>query len=406
MLSNLEDIHEGNRYRIKDWEKAAIFQCICSREEITRKKIAKKLNIRATAVSNVVQELIDDNLVLEGRARNPGKKGRPEIRLYPHFNRFQAIALHVVSRELKGFLINMGEEILAELTMPLAGSSGNSVLLQSMQKLISSLTSEKPASSELLGIGLSLPGTVSPKTKKWISAARWPNIRHLSLSSIEKSTGFKISLHRFLDAELEHMLLKNPRYREGGTLLLHWGYGIGSAYAHQGTVLKSTLGRFGEIGHSPVNTQDPKQCLCGSKGCLETEAALWALLPEIKKNFPLAPEDEFEFTDFIKHRNIKKLPVIKRALDYVAIELTKLHKIFYPDRIIISGPFTRDETIFRLLAQGFMSNIASYAKDSVSLEALSAGFPGGVFGSTYVFFHKALKDYLTARWSGKTSTAM
>jgi transcriptional regulator of PTS gene len=246
MLKNIQNIHESTRCRIKDFEKALIFQYIYEGNAVTRKQLAESLRLRPTTVSNVVQELVSDNLVFEGRDRYPGKKGRPEIRLQTNFNRFTAIAVHVVSRELKGVLVNLGYETLADSSLVVPGDGGNSVLYRSIDNLASSLSRENPSGAELTGISLSLPGTVNLRQKSWISAARWPSLNNLKLNRLERSSPADISLCRFLDAELEYLLSIESGYRQGGTLLFHWGYGIGSAFAINGKVMRSTLGRFGE----------------------------------------------------------------------------------------------------------------------------------------------------------------
>jgi predicted NBD/HSP70 family sugar kinase len=205
-----------------------------------------------------------------------------------------------------------------------------------------------------------------------------------------------LSLNRSLDPELEFLLFNNKEYRKGGTLLFHWGYGIGSAFAAEGKILKSSLGRFGELGHWKVRPDSLKQCSCGSMGCLETEAALWAILPEIREVYPDAPEDEPEFTNFLLNINIGNLEVIKKALGYVTVSLANLYKIFYPDRILLLGPFVKDSLIFNDLKSGLNTLIPEYARSSMELKVIS-GFQGAVSGSIYHLFRDALRPLLKTR---------
>ena len=398
MLSNIENIHRISKYRIKDREKASIFQYICSQPSATRKKTAANLKIRPTTVSKSVQELIQDSLVYEGEVKNPGRQGRPEICLYPNLDRYTAIAIYIVSLEIKGALINLGEDILAEKTITLTAGADNRVLTREISSLIHHLELKKPAGSEILGTGISLPGTVNLPTRTWISSSRWPLLRNLSFDSIEEKSGHKLSVHKFLDTELEFLLLKNPDYCQGGTILFHWGYGIGSAYSNLGRLLCSTLGRFGEIGHWKMDDPFPRKCTCGLTGCLETKAALWALLPEIRKSYPDTPEDENKFCAFFNESSIEQLPIMDKALESITLALTNLYKIFFPDRILIISPFTHCKSIFTRLKEGLLDNIPDYAHKTVSLVNLDNGFQGQIYGSTYSLFHNTLRDALIARW--------
>ena len=88
MLSDIASIHAGTRYRLKDREKARIYQEICLKPGLSRKSIAEIFKLRPTTVSLVVQELVHDRLVTEGSIRSPGKPGRPELTLLPNFDRW------------------------------------------------------------------------------------------------------------------------------------------------------------------------------------------------------------------------------------------------------------------------------------------------------------------------------
>ena len=398
MLSNVENIHRISKYRIKDQEKASIFHYICSQPSTTRKKIATALGIRPTTVSKSVQELITDTLVYEGEVKNPGKQGRPEICLYPNLDKYTAIAIYVVSKEIRAALINLGENILAEETMTISAGADNEILTREISSIIHHLDLKKPSGSEILGVGASLPGMVNLPTKTWIASSRWPLLRNLSFNAIEAEAGHKLSIYKFLDTELEFLLIRNPDYCKGGTLLFHWGYGIGSAYANTGRVLRSTLGIFGEIGHWKVHDPFPRKCTCGLTGCLETKAALWALLPEIREIYPGTPEDENEFRDFLKINRIEQLPVMENAIESIVLALANLCKVFFPDRILIISPFTSSKSILSRLEKGLLNNIHDFAHGTVSLVNLNEGFHGEIYGSTYSLFNNTLRNALIARW--------
>jgi predicted NBD/HSP70 family sugar kinase len=396
MLFSTETIHEGSRHRIKDMEKAKVFQSLCVSANNTRKMIADTLGLRPISVSKIIKELIEDGLVLEGNSIERNSKGRPEIQLDPDYWRFSAISIYVLSREIKGSLINLNEEIYESQSVIVPKEANNTYIIEEIRRIIQYLISKLPEKSELVGIGASLPGTVNTDKGTWISSARWPNLSSVNLAELISDFKVTISLYRSLDPELEFLLFKNKKYRQGGTLLFHWGYGIGSSFALNGEVLKSSLGRFGEVGHWLVEPGSTKRCNCGSFGCLETEAALWAILPEIRKIFPEAPEDEPEFTDFIRDIDIGKMEILKSSLGYLIMSLSNLYKAFYPDRILLLGPFTENISIQTELKKGLIALIPEYARSSMELDVIS-GFKGAISGSSYHLFRDALRPFLRTR---------
>ncbi|HUV08386.1 MAG TPA: ROK family protein [Spirochaetia bacterium] len=394
MISNIISNYERERYRIKDKEKALVFQEVCTIPDLTRKTIASKRGMRPTTVSMIVQELIDDGLIFEGRIKAPGKPGRPEFYLQPNYNRCSVIVIYIQARELIGLLINLGNQILVEKSLFVPGDTSKKTFIHYFLNLIKALREAVPQGSELLGVGISLTGTVDPTAKTWISSARWRKFRNLNFTELEKTLGLTIIPRRSLDTELEYLIEQNPSYRVGNIILFHWGYGIGSAYGHAGKVLGSTIGRFGEIGHLCICPSLGKQCQCGAYGCLETEAAMWSLLPEIRKRYPEVHEDEWELAELLKNQDALELPVIRKALEYVTTGLVNLYRLFYPDRILLIGPFTENKEIATKLAGSFKESIEDFARNRVVIEEIHDGFRGCVFGSTYPFIREKLRNLL------------
>ena len=118
MINLIDTIHDTTRYRIKDKEKSRVYHIVCQQPGVTRKGIINQLSMRPTSVSGFVAELIDQRLIHEGQLQNDGKKGRPEIELYANYDRFVVISLYVVSKQVKGVLLNINREILVENSVP------------------------------------------------------------------------------------------------------------------------------------------------------------------------------------------------------------------------------------------------------------------------------------------------
>ena len=77
MLIDIESVLEDGSYRIKDKEKARIFATVCQEGLTTRKRLVEILGMRPTTVSNSIQQLVEDRLVLEQDLINSGRQGRP-----------------------------------------------------------------------------------------------------------------------------------------------------------------------------------------------------------------------------------------------------------------------------------------------------------------------------------------
>lgn len=390
LLSSINTVHEGTLHRVKDREKAALFHAICTGRSLTRQLLSRRLGIRPSSVSEAVQELLDDGLVAE---RSPGirkQSGRPRLVLAPRPDRLQAISLYVDARKLKAVLLNMDEEPTAEESRTVPARAGNREIFSAIRELLERLPERMQRGSTLVGANLALVGTVNPRTRVWVRAARWPRLADLDLSTLEKQVGLRVMLRRTNDAELEYQLQSAPREFGQCALLLHWGFGIGSAVSFHGETLTSSLGRFGEIGHVRLDPESSARCLCGSRGCLETTAALWALLPALRRSLTTLPADEPGLAPLLAESRILALPQIRHALVSVRDALLVLYQIFHPDTVLLSGPFTENPAIFHRIADGFRRLLPSYASGAVSVLLVPAGMPGCRRGGANPLFRQAL----------------
>jgi predicted NBD/HSP70 family sugar kinase len=393
----IERVHEGSPHRIKDREKALLFREIFRGRSPTRKSMARVLHIRPSSVSQAVQELVDDGLVEETQAQIRRKSGRPHLILSPRADRFVAISLYTDSRELKGVLVNPSGGVLAEEVRIVRPEARNTEMFKAILDSLLGFPPRVPRGSELIGASLSLVGTVNEHTRTWVTAARWPGLRDLDLSELERRLGLPVILRRTNDTELVYVLECRPVYTKESVLLFHWGFGIGSAMSYRGTLLASSIGRFGEIGHTRIGPASEALCICGSKGCLETEAALWALLPRLRRRLGNLPEDEKELTLLLGSSRLLALPEVERALRAVQSALLTLYRIFSPDAIMLSGPFPENNGVFRRLAHDFNRALPSYARGAVTLSVIPGGLRGCRLGGANPLFHDAFRRALRRR---------
>lgn len=401
MLVPIETLFAGLTVRALDRDKARVFAAIGDMEAATRKRLAAHLGIRPTTVSGLVNELIEAGIISEQHPLAPSRQGRPEILLKVRPDRFLVLMIHVVSHDIRCALVDMEGTIVRERVAGFdRAEASNDELIAEMATLVDRLADEAPAGSTILGIGVAVPGIIDPAGRRWIYSARWPRMSELSFDAIATRTGLPIRVSRNLSLELRSRLMRRPEERQGGVLFVHWGYGIGSAYAWNGTVLESRVGSFGEFGHWTVEAASGRRCHCGEAGCLETVASLWSLLPEIRRDFPDAPADEYAFGAFLRGRVPVILPVLENAVDSFAVALANLHKAFYAERLVLTGPFVSDPAILGRLEQVFQQHMPSYARGKCQMYVAHRGPADVIHGCSMPFFEDALRTIFTSHAGG------
>lgn len=114
-------------------------------------------------------------------------------------------------------------------------------------------------------------------------------------------------------------------------------------------------------------------CACGARGCLETEAALWALLPRLRRRLGRLPDDEQELAAALAAPSVAALPEVRDAVRAVLEGLTTLHRLFFPDEVLLAGPLAENRAIFRRIARGFAAGLPDYAAGKTILAVLDGG---------------------------------
>ncbi len=396
MIEIIDKIHDEIHSRVKDKEKAKIFKYVCQNPGITRKSVIKDLNMRPNTVTTFVTELIDQKLVYEGSLQNDGKKGRPEVELYTDYDRFVVISLYVVSKQVKGVLFNLKEEVLAENSVRVPWDVDNENLMNILVGIVNTLSNMYPSTSVLLGCGISFLGNVNQVTKELLFSTRWQNIRKFSFDELGKRLDLEVVVYTSLEAQMEYLLMQEPEYQKDGTLLYHWGYGVGASFSNSGQVLRSGIGCIMEVGHIVYDPNSEKRCICGLIGCIETECAIWSISEQLP--FPAAqvPEDETEFQNFFIENDLITLDVINQAAKVAAYGLNILYNILFPRTIIIESPFLADEKLYSYFLEVFYKNIPQYTHDDLKIITLESGFRGEIYGCTYSLFKTRLRKELKA----------
>ncbi|KZM51070.1 ROK family protein [Labrenzia sp. OB1] len=312
----------------------------------TRSDVADQLSMRPTSVSDLVGELVDKAILHEAVIKLKGR-GRPAVALHFNARRFCAVLISVIDRKLVARAVDMDYGVLLEKSVEPLRDAGNAEMAACFQDLIAGIAEALPAGVELGVVVLSLSGVLDVPRRMWCFSSRWPNLQNLQISDALGHLPWDIVLIRNLDAELAGIRLKERLDESENTLLLHWGYGIGAAFCSGGSVINRDRGRFCEIGHWGLGDAKGRPCTCGNTDCLETVAALWALRPALKADYPDLPLDELGLAAEIRHLDLQDHSLIRAGLTQVLRLTANLCRILFPDRIILTGPFVQNPEIFR-----------------------------------------------------------
>lgn len=343
-------------------ERARLLRAVAEGRAASRKEMSDLFGIRSSTVSELVGDLVAAGLLAETPVRSGGR-GRPAQLLVANPNRLAAVVFRIASQSVQAAIVNLAGQAVAAERADVPVGCDNQQMAETFQELAGRLQGLVPRHADLAGLSFSLSGVVDAASQRWLFSSRWPRLRSLDIGEAVRATNLPVAVARNLDVELRARLARSED-RAGGTLLLHWGYGIGASFAIDGIPINGGEGRFGEIGHCRVSAAAAAPCRCGRTGCLETLASLWALQPVLAERWPMLDIDETALARQVGAIDLLSLPAMDRAVDQVVVALANLCRILFPRRVVISGPFVANPQVWaefhrRFQAEGLLTAVAS-----------------------------------------------
>jgi transcriptional regulator of PTS gene len=332
---------------------ARVLAAVLNGAASSRPQLVEQLGLRSTTVSRLVAELVGRRLLLETAGEKLGR-GRPAAILLANPRGLGVSVLRVASRTVVGVLVDMAGRVLERCARPVGPDADNAAMAAVLADVAQRLRAAVPRGMTHAGTSVSVAGLVEVRSGQWLVSSRWPRINRLDIPAALDAVAPPVLVMRQLEAELQARIAATPERHAGGSLLLHWGWGIGLAYAVNGETFNAAGGPFGEIGHWRFDALAGRPCGCGNTGCLETGAALWALLPELQAQWPDLVEDEARLAEQFPGLDLLARPAMAAATGLVARALANLCRLLFPERILVSGPlaanaayWARFDAVFR-----------------------------------------------------------
>lgn len=238
---------------------------------LTRAQLRREMNLSFPSVSALVDELIGCGILEEGELIETAERGRPGTLL--RINGKQ-IAVAVVCMEKDGYrccLFNGGAQALQRCFVPYEGPKERQdgwwkpkkeTLLRPLERWVRSFSGTYRMTALMLSVYGHIDSEGALKSSPF-SLQSPPDF----LQSMERALGVPVYSRNNADfCAYGEKVLRNMT---DDFAFLFVGEGIGAGIVRNGQVLPQGEFRSGEIGHISVDFRG-RDCVCGSRGCLET----------------------------------------------------------------------------------------------------------------------------------------
>jgi predicted NBD/HSP70 family sugar kinase len=124
--------------------------------------------------------------------------------------------------------------------------------------------------TKIIGIGVSLPGTIDVDQGIACSSTNMPNWRNVPVvKGLSDVLGLPVYIARSMHLAALSEKWRRPEIQDRNVLFLVLRTGVGMALLVHGVLYMGATFTDGEIGHTTIDING-NECECGNRGCLET----------------------------------------------------------------------------------------------------------------------------------------
>ena len=178
---------------------------------------------------------------------------------------------------------DLGGTLLAERSLVLDHAVGPERCLPPVADLLYDMVADCARStSEVRGVGVSLPGTVDIDRGCSLSSIVLPTWDGVALPPLFRN-GLDVPVFVDNDVNVMAMAERHGPLREVRDLLMvKASTGIAAGIVSGGILQRGALFAAGELGHIPLRDGGGVLCRCGQKDCLEAVAGGWAMVKALQ----------------------------------------------------------------------------------------------------------------------------
>lgn len=238
----------------------------------SRAEIARRTGLSRAAVSSLVSELIEQDLLRElGQGESAG--GKPPTLLALNERARDIVVIDLGNQPFQAALVDLSGRIhertkASDPTDEPTGSRAVQVAIDMIGSLVES------ARAPLLGIGVGAPGVIASDGHVLeASNLEW----HGFDLGAELRSRFDLPVSIANDASMAALAEFRRHPTDRNLILIKLGRGVGSGLVLNGALYRGQHSAAGEIGHVRLS-DDGLPCPCGRSGCLETIASVPSIL--------------------------------------------------------------------------------------------------------------------------------
>ncbi len=365
-----------------------VLRTLLQSPSMSRAEVARDLGLTKSTLSNVVGDLLADNLIVEHELENgPSRVGRPGIMLGLNANGAFFLGVEISVGALKVAALDLTAKQVCLITKSLPGGATPRLAFARLKRMVAQLFQQLPPNSEIKGMGVGLPGFLDTNgVLLHAPHLGWRDVR----ARDELQSLFQWPVFVDNDANLSAFgeWYLNQSLRNCQVALVSVSSGVGCGFISDGRIVRGAHGLAGEVGHIVVNEKNEK--LTPQPVTLERVIDKDALLEAYRDHTGASI-------------SLKQLIAARRAGEPAAINISAiwskwmaygLLSVIYaydPDVIVIAGDIAEFFELCKELVQSHLSKILVDGYPRARLATSTLGIDSCAIGAA-AYTHRMMFD--------------
>ncbi|WP_044470749.1 ROK family protein [Mannheimia massilioguelmaensis] len=339
---------------VKQMNSAVVYKLIDQKGPISRIQISELSQLAPASVTKITRNLLVRGLIKEVEQQE-STGGRRATSIIVEQKAFHAVLVRLGKTHVTLALMDLSTKLIKREKFELPREL-DIIVLEGflLEKLKDFIHNYQKRSSEIIAIGITVPGFVNMK-KNIIE--QLPHIELNEPWDLANYLSENLGLPAYVGHEVrslalaEHYLGVTKDCHDSLLLRIHNGVGAGIVINHE--VFLGSKHNVGEIGHIQV---DPlgKRCLCGNVGCLETIVSNTAIEDKMQQMLEDGYHSkwltlESHDIDAICKATNKQDAVATELIEHVGVQIGRVLamsvNMFNPEKIVLSGEITQAKNV-------------------------------------------------------------
>jgi len=332
---------------LKRNSRAKILLCLRTHGPMSQAQIAKMTGLSIGCVCETCADLLEEEVIVQSGTIT-GTRGRPMILLTINPNGAPVAGVRIAPESIEIAIATPTLDVLSRriLSFPDSWQDHEAVADAIAEGVQRCARAAEVGVSGLDGVGVSVHGLVDPVLgiiDEMTNRSGWENVPITRM--LEDRLGITVVADNCVRAAaIAHQWFGSER-REGGTLFVALGEGVGAALLYDLEMVRGIHHSGNQLGHTIIDPNGP-ECACGNRGCLEALTSDISLIrrlwPDIARNaVELTTEERDGFVarayDLAVSGDTRAQAALQDVIKYLGMGIANGVALFGPRTVVVAG---------------------------------------------------------------------